>query len=128
MFALIFALLQSFLTVVGFVMIGIFLIVLFGNALSGLVTSILLGLFISVLLFSGMFLDYKLRKKFKLSHQKMFSPLWTALSILELSLFAVFSIIISFDLLPISILIYDILIYIALSIWILASKIEKLSK
>ena len=128
MFALIFSLLQSFLTIVGSVLIGIILIVLFGEELTTFGFLIILALFISALLFSGMFLDYKLRKKFKLSHKKMFSPLWTALSIFELSLLCVFMIIMSFDLLPVSVLIYDIIIYAGLSLWILASKIKKLSK
>ena len=128
MFKLIFGALKGFLSVIGSVMIGIVLLALFSQELAGVFVSIILGLFVGVLLFAGMFLDYKLRKKFNMRHKHMFSPLWTALSIVELSLFAVFIIAIILGLIPISVLIYSIVVYTILSVLILSNKIKKVSK
>ena len=67
-------------------------------------------------------------KKFNMCHKQIFSPLWTVLSIAELSLFAVFTIVIILGLIPISVLLYSMVIYTILSVLILSNKIKKVSK
>ena len=127
MFKLVFMALKGFLSAVGSVIIGIILLSLFAPVLTDIIVTFALGILVTVLLFSGMLLDYNLRKKFNLSHKQMFSPLWTTLSIVELSLFAVFVIVIILGLVPISVLIYNLLIYIVLSVLILTHKIKKVA-
>ena len=119
--------LKGFLSAVGSIMMGIILLVIFAPLLTDLIVTFVLGLFVSALAFSGVLLDRSLRRKFNLSHTKMFSPLWTVISIIELSLFTVFAIVTILGLIPVSVLIYNIVIYAVLSIWILSHKIKKVS-
>ena len=127
MFKMIFSILQSFFTIIGYLVIFMVIIVLFGEELKGIFLSMFLGLIVVALLFSGMHFDRQMRKKYNLTHKQMFSVLWTALSIIELCLFSVFAIIISCGLISVSVLIYDILIYLLLSTLILYRKIKKIN-
>ena len=126
MFNIILWLCKSFLSIIGSIMFGIILIVLFGSEIAEIFACFLLGLLVSALLFAGMFFDYKLRKKYNLLHKKEFSLLWTIVSVIELSVFAVFVIITMLGLIPVIVLICDVIIYMLLSVLILFSKIKKL--
>ena len=120
---LLFKLLSGLSSLIINIIITIALIVLFGPIL----LLPLLPIVVLVFLFVGVGLDRRLRKKYKLLDRQMFSPLWTWFSVIELSLFTIFTIVIVFGLIPISVLIYDLVIYLILSILILSYEIKKVA-
>ena len=126
MFKIILGVLQSFLSIIGYLLIGIVLIVILGPELEGICISIVFGIIGSVLLFSGIYFDRKMRKKYNLTHKKAFSFLWTTISIIEFWLFYILVLNVRFGLIPVSVLIFNILIYLVLSILILYRKIKKI--
>ena len=128
MFKLIFGAISSFLSVIGSIIVFVFLFVLFEDEIIGIFISFILTILVIILVSAGMILDKSLRKKFNLLHEKYFSLLWSVISIIELSLLFVLIIVFSLGLITIAVLIYDLLIYLILSIWILSSKIKKLLK
>ena len=127
MLKIIFWVFKAFFSMIGSIMFGIILIVLFGPELGAILNCFMLGFLSFALLFAGIFFDRKLRRKFNLSHKQMFSPLWTTISIIELSVFTVFMIITILALIPISVLICNLIIYMVLSVLILSNKIKKIT-
>ena len=114
-------LLSGLSSLIGSVIITIVLIVLLGPML----LLPLLAIVVPVFLFVGIGLDRRLRKKYNLTDRQTFSPLWTWLSVIELSLFTIFTIVIVFGLIPVIVLIYDLIIYLILSVLILSYEINK---
>lgn len=127
MFTLIAALIIAFCSMIGSILFGIVLIVLLGDMITDFIMVLFLTFLIAALLLAGTYLDCRLRDKYNMSHKKEFSPLWTIVSIIELSILVVLVIITDLGLIPISVLIYDVVIYMILSIIILSRKIRKIT-
>ena len=125
MFRLILAFAGGILSVIGWLMFAIVVCALLELDLTGFPLFLLLGCIYTAMILSGVCLDRFLRKKYHCTHKKMFSILWTVVSITEMGLLPVISVLVYLKLIPTIVLVADLLIYLCLAGWILWRKIRK---